>query len=172
MEQLKQLLFEYENKLDHTNLLDVVYAVASLNFVLKSLRDETDGILKDEYALYLFHANDLLGILRKELEEKEDVFATAHGILCSCIDVTEKYAILNQQVTNETIQVQATCGCFVGEEKWQQGLGDWHKEPDECSWSDVIVVRQLDWAEGIVSIHCPKCNAELTQMCDHFYLIK
>lgn len=72
---------------------------------------------------------------------------------------------------SEKIMVQASCGCFVGEPKWRYG-SDWYKEPDECSWEDIIEVDKDEWDEESVSINCPNCNADLHQSDDHFDIVK
>lgn len=72
----------------------------------------------------------------------------------------------------EKVKVHASCGCYVGESKWRQGLNDWYKEPDECEWEDIIELDKEDWEDGFASMKCPNCNVELTQDMEHFDLIK
>lgn len=85
---MEQLLLEYENKLDHTNLLDVSYAVASLFSKLNEHYDKSDDVFKkEEYGLYIFYTNNLLNDLKNNPDDKEDIFATAHSMLLSCIEI-------------------------------------------------------------------------------------
>jgi len=72
---------------------------------------------------------------------------------------------------SETVKVQAYCGFYVKQPKWRYGLNDWHLEPGECGWEDIIELDKEDWNDGFASINCPKCGATLTQDMDHFELI-
>ncbi|ASN71817.1 hypothetical protein ACS2BO_13385 [Bacillus cereus group sp. BceL305] len=69
------------------------------------------------------------------------------------------------------VKVHASCGCYVGESKWKQGLHDWYKEPDECNWEDIVLLDKEDWEDEMASMKCPKCGAELTQDMEHFDLV-
>lgn len=68
------------------------------------------------------------------------------------------------------IKVVASCQCYIGEPKWQQGMHDWYLEPEECDWEDVIEIKKQVWDDGFALINCPKCGSELTQYMDHFSL--
>lgn len=72
---------------------------------------------------------------------------------------------------SEIVKVHASCGCYVGESKWKHCLTDWYKEPDECSWEDVVELDKEDWEDEFASMKCPNCGAELTQDMDHFELV-
>ena len=85
---MEELLLEYEKELDHTNLLDVSYALSKLYSKLEECWDKASVEEKEEYGLYIFYVNNLLNDLKSNPEEKEDIFATAHGMILSCIDIS------------------------------------------------------------------------------------
>lgn len=93
---MKKLLMEMEASLDRKNLLDVAYAVSTFHANLQTRLMAATDCAKDEYALLLFHTNDLLDLLKKHPEEKEDVFLSIHSMLVSCVEME---AMINEKST-------------------------------------------------------------------------